>query len=95
MSHSLWPVATAVLVLNLPFGFWRAGARRYSMPWLLAVHLPVPLVIAVRVVSGIGFQLYTFPVVIGACFGGQVLGGSLRRLSRRAGRTAQAGRDEG
>jgi len=83
MLHSLWSVAAAVLVVNLPFGFWRAGVPRFSRPWLLAVHVPVPIVVALRLLSGLGFQLYTFPVMIGAFFGGQLIGGTIRRLSTR------------
>ncbi len=75
---NLWFVATAVLLLNLPFGFWRAGVRKFSLPWVLAVHTPVPFVIALRILSGLGWQLITFPVMVGAFFTGQILGGRLR-----------------
>ena len=78
MIHSLWVVAAAVLLLNLPFGFWRAGTRRFSLPWVLAVHTPIPFVIALRLLSGLGWQLRTFPVMLGAFFTGQFLGGKLR-----------------
>ena len=79
---TLWIVALLVLLLNLPFGFWRAGARRFSWPWILAVHAPVPLVIGLRLASGLGWQAATFPVMMGAFFTGQFLGGRLRRLRR-------------
>ncbi len=71
--------AAAVLALNLPFGFWRAGVVRFSRSWLLAVHAPVPLVVAIRVLSGLGWHLITFPILVGAFFTGQFLGGRLRR----------------
>ena len=83
MFHSMWSVVAAVLVLNLPFGFWRASVPRFSRSWLLAVHVPVPIVVGLRLLSGLGFQLYTFPVMVGAFFGGQLIGGTLRRLSTR------------
>jgi len=83
MLHSLWAVAAAVLVVNLPFGFWRASVPRFSRSWLLAVHVPVPIVVLLRLLSGLGFQLYTFPLMIGAFFGGQLIGGTIRRLSTR------------
>ncbi|MEJ5348700.1 MAG: hypothetical protein WHS46_08440 [Desulfosoma sp.] len=72
---------TAVLVagLNLPFGYWRAGVRRFSKAWFLAVHLPVPLVVGLRVMSGLGWRLNTFSVLVGAFCVGQWLGGSLHR----------------
>ncbi len=81
--HDLWTVAAAVLVLNLPFGFWRASVARFSRPWFLAVHIPVPFVIALRILSGLGWRLSTFPVMVGAFFAGQLAGGAVRRFSRR------------
>ncbi|MEI6166439.1 MAG: hypothetical protein WCS52_04535 [bacterium] len=72
-------VAVAVGVINIPFGFWRDSVKKFSWPWILAIHLPVPLVIALRLVSHLGWQLSTFPVLIGAFFLGQFVGGRLHR----------------
>jgi hypothetical protein len=74
-------VAVAVFLLNLPFGYWRAGVRKFSWQWIAAIHAPVPAVVALRVASGLGFQLVTFPVLIGAFFLGQKCGGSFRASS--------------
>jgi hypothetical protein len=79
MKMTLWLVALFVFLLNLPFGYWRAHTRKYSKQWILAIHLPVPLVIACRILSGLGWHLITFPVMIGAFFCGQFLGGLLGR----------------
>lgn len=81
-------VAAAILLLNLPFGWWRAGTRKLSLPWFLAVHLPVPLAIGLRFAAGLGFRLATLPLFVAAFFGGQFLGGRLRL--RRAARAAAA-----
>ena len=75
-------VAAGVFVVNLPFGFWRAGVRKLSLPWFVAVHAPVPLVVLMRLASGLGFPLATFPVLAGAFFAGQLAGGRLRGLAR-------------
>lgn len=80
---NLWMVAAAVLVLNVPFGYWRAGVRKFSWQWILAVHLPVPMVIALRIYSGLGFHFYSFPIMIGAFFLGQMSGGKLKAILRR------------
>jgi hypothetical protein len=72
-------VALAVFLINLPFGYWRAQAARFSRQWMLAIHLPVPAVIALRIFSGLGWQLISFPVLIGAFFLGQWSGGKLYR----------------
>jgi hypothetical protein len=73
----LWLVALAVFLINLPFGYWRAQAARFSRQWMLAIHLPVPAVIALRIFSGLGWQLISFPVLIGTFFLGQWSGGKL------------------
>lgn len=70
-------VMMAVFALNLPFGYWRGTTRKYSIPWVLAVHLPVPGVVALRLLSGLGFELYTFPILVLAFFAGQFAGARL------------------
>ena len=77
---SLWTVALLVFLINLPFGYWRASVRKMSRQWFLAVHLPVPLVIALRIFSGLGWKLISFPVLVGAFFLGQFVGGKVRHL---------------
>ena len=83
MTARLWYAALGVVVLNLPFGYWRAGVRRFSLPWFLAVHLPVPLVVAARFLAGLGWHFVTYPVLVGAFFAGQFLGGWIRSSRRR------------
>jgi hypothetical protein len=73
-------VAFIIFILNLPFGYWRANEKKLSPRWFLSIHAPVPLVIAIRVLSGLGWQFITFPIMIGAFFGGQFAGGRLHRL---------------
>jgi hypothetical protein len=70
----------AVVLLNLPFGYWRSRSRKLSVQWFLAVHLPVPLIIALRLSTGVGWHAITFPLFIGSFFAGQFLGGKLGRL---------------
>ena len=71
---NLYLVAVLVFIFNLPFGYWRANVKRFSLQWILAIHLPVPFVIALRLLSGIGFQFITYPILIAAFFAGQFAG---------------------
>lgn len=73
-------VAVAVFLINLPFGYWRSRVPARSRLWFLSIHLPVPLVIALRVLSGLGWQFASFPVLVGAFFLGQFVGGRLPPL---------------
>lgn len=84
----LWTVAALVALVNIPFGFWRAGVRKFSPAWFVAVHAPVPIAIGLRFASGLGFRWVTLPLFVAAFFGGQWLGGRLRR--RRALRVSQS-----
>jgi len=74
---SLWTAALIVFAMNVPFGYWRARSRRFSRQWLLAIHLPVPAIIGLRIFPGLGFQFITFPILIGAFFFGQTAGAFL------------------
>jgi hypothetical protein len=82
ISPKLWLIAGLVLLINLPFGYWRAKEPRFSRQWMLAIHLPVPLVIGLRIFSGLGWHLISFPVLVGAFFLGQFCGGKFILNSR-------------
>ncbi|HEX8282389.1 MAG TPA: hypothetical protein VF588_03500 [Pyrinomonadaceae bacterium] len=76
----LWKVALLVFLLDLPFGYWRASSKKFSRQWMLAVHVPVALVVALGIYSGMGWKLISFPVLVGAYFLGQFVGGKVRLL---------------
>ncbi len=75
-------IGLIVFAINLPFGYWRAGLRTLSPQWFLAIHLPVPLVVALRFVADLDWTFIPFSVTF--FFAGQLLG---VRLGRRSGRT--------
>lgn len=77
---SVWIVALLVFLVNLPFGYWRASVPSRSKQWFLAIHIPVPIVVALRIVSDIGFAFWTYPVIIGAFALGQWVGGRIHRV---------------
>jgi hypothetical protein len=70
-------------VINVPFGYWRAGVRKFSPQWFVAVHAAVPMVIALRFALGLPFRWKMLPLFVAAYFGGQ-LAGSRLRLRRAA-----------
>jgi len=80
----LWAVAGGVFALNLPFGYWRAGVPRFSRAWFFAVHLPVPGVVALRLMCRLGWQPVTFAVLVAAFFLGQISGGLVRMCMKLA-----------
>ncbi|MBI3568016.1 MAG: hypothetical protein HY084_07430 [Gemmatimonadetes bacterium] len=92
MEAKVWYVALAIVVLNLPFGWWRAGVVKFSRDWFLAVHIPVPIAIGIRLASGLGWRFAALPLFIFAFFIVQLLGGRARQLrSPRANAAGGAG----
>ncbi len=80
---NLVQAAIGVYILNILFGYWRANTEKLSRQWFLAIHIPVPIVVAIRFLSGLGWSLITFPALIAAFFLGQFTGGRLNYLFRR------------
>lgn len=80
---NLFLISLSVFLLNIPFGYWRTHVKKLSLQWFLAVHIPVPFVIALRFLGGLGFQLYTYPALVGAFFLGQYAGGLLLKKMAR------------
>ena len=79
MPIKLTIVASVILLVNLPCGYWRQGVARFSLPWFLAIHIPIPIVIGLRWVTGLGFHWSTYPIIILAYMTGQHLGARWRR----------------
>ncbi|UCF68306.1 MAG: hypothetical protein JSV80_03125 [Acidobacteriota bacterium] len=82
VSLKLIAVAVVVLLVNVPFGFWRAGTRKFSLRWFAAVHVPVPLVILVRLLAGVEWRWTRLPLLAAAYFAGQLLGSKFRTGNR-------------
>lgn len=79
---SLIIIALLVLFFNIPFGYWRANVKRFSTQWFLAIHIPVPFIVALRVLSGIGFAWHTYVFLVAGYFLGQQVGSLAKRRIR-------------
>lgn len=78
MELNLLLAALATFILNIPFGYIRQGYKKLSVKWFVAIHAPIPFVILFRHLFGLGFQLYTYPIMISAFFLGQYAGKKMR-----------------
>jgi hypothetical protein len=67
-----------VLLINIPFGYWRCKADRFSRRWMMAVHLPVPLVFLLRIISGFSWMI--IPLLMLSFAAGQFIGGNIRNI---------------
>ena len=63
-----------VIILNVPFGYWRSNVRKFSLQWILSIHIPVIVGIIERLASNLGFSWTTLPLFILAFLTGQYLG---------------------
>jgi hypothetical protein len=77
----LFEAAFIIFLLNLPFGYWRDNVKKFSLQWILAIHVPVPIVIALRFILGLGFAFITYPILVGAFFLGQFIGAKIHKWS--------------
>jgi hypothetical protein len=68
-------VSLLTLLINIPFGYWRANVKKFSLQWYFAIHLPVPVIVLMRIFGGIGFHWSTYVALVAAYFLGQFLGG--------------------
>ena len=67
-------ILITVVVLNIPFGYWRSNVRKFSLQWILAIHIPVILGIMERLASHLEFSWATLPLFVLAFLTGQYLG---------------------
>ncbi|MEZ5082017.1 MAG: hypothetical protein R2750_00965 [Bacteroidales bacterium] len=77
MNLKVLLVLLTIFVINTPFGYWRANVKKYSLQWILAIHIPVIVGIFERIVSHISFSWVGFPIFIAVFFLGQFTGGRI------------------
>jgi hypothetical protein len=68
-------ISAFAFILNLPFGYIRKHARKYSFKWFLCIHMPVPMVIVARIASHADYRFIPFFILISIA--GQVCGGKM------------------
>jgi hypothetical protein len=69
-------------IINIPFGYWRASVRKFSLQFFLAIHFPVALIILYRLLSGTGFEIETLFFTVPAFFLGQFAGSKIYLLRK-------------
>jgi hypothetical protein len=68
------------IAVNLPFGAYRVTVRKFSWQWFLAIHLPIPFVILMRLSFGLGW--WFVPFMLASAVTGQLLGSWLFNVWR-------------
>lgn len=70
-------IALTILIINTPFGYWRANVKKFSKQWVLAIHIPVIIGIAERIASHLEFSWASLLVFVAVFFLGQYAGGKI------------------
>ena len=70
-------VLVTVVLVTLPFGFYRAYTRKLSLRWFLAIHVPVILVFLARYEAHLSYAFIPFTAL--AFASAQFLGARLGR----------------
>ncbi len=65
-------IGIAAFILNFPFGMLRVKTRKYSLNWLLCIHLPVVPVVFLRMITGFNYKVIPFTLIFSVL--GQLLG---------------------
>ncbi len=65
---------------NLPLGYLRENAPKYSLRWIIYIHASIPLLVVVRQLYG--FSWHWIPVTLACAAGGQILGGWMCRKAQ-------------
>lgn len=70
----------AAFILNLPFGYFRAPAKKFSFKWFLYIHLPIPFIYLLRTLAGMSYRI--IPLLVLGAIVGQVYGGRLNHKGK-------------
>jgi hypothetical protein len=62
--------------VNIPIGIWREHYKRLSLPWILIVHVSVPIIIALRIY--LKANPFFIPLFIALAIAGQYVGKKIR-----------------
>jgi hypothetical protein len=68
-------ILLSAFLLNIPFGYLRVREQKYTWKWFLWIHMPVPIIVAERILSNTDISFV--PFIIAAAFVGQYLGGRI------------------
>jgi hypothetical protein len=68
-------------IINIPCGYIRQNYKKYSFMWFLLIHIPIPLIVLVRIGAGIDWRV--IPLTLCGSVAGQVLGSAASRRRKQ------------
>ena len=64
-------------VISVPCGYLRQSFKKYSFMWFLLIHLPIPIIVLLRLKAGLDW--HAIPLTLGGSVAGQIVGGIISR----------------
>lgn len=64
-------------IVSVPCGYIRQNYAKYSFMWFLMIHIPIPLIVLMRIEAGMDWHM--IPLTLGGSVVGQLVGGSANR----------------
>jgi hypothetical protein len=86
-SFLLAGLLVLAFLISIPCGYLRESFRKYSLMWFVLIHLPIPLVVHMRMIAGFSWRIV--PLTLGSAVAGQIVGGWYKRRIRRGGKTTK------
>jgi hypothetical protein len=79
-------VIAVIFVINIIFGYWRGNTSKFSLQWIAAIHVPVPMAIGLRLWL-LGWNWALILVFVLDFAAGQYAGGRIRKAFLKRGET--------
>jgi len=78
--QAVFIICVIAFFLNLPFGWFRTYTKKFSIPWFVCIHAPIPIVAVIRIYTDTDF-IY-IPIFLIFSLAGQIIGARIKK--RRA-----------
>jgi hypothetical protein len=81
LDPALLGILCFALFSNIPLGYLREGAPRFSLRWFVFIHLSIPFIAGLRIANDISWR--AIPFTLGLAVVGQIIGSRARRRRHR------------
>jgi len=84
--HTALQLAALMLLavaFNVPMGYQRETCRKFSPGWWFYVHISIPIIIYLRIKTGLGVQF--IPFTLASAVAGQLIGGKIYKRRNNIG----------
>lgn len=78
---SIVGLVVLALIISIPCGYVRQNLPKYSIMWWVLIHLPIPLIVFLRIKAGLNWHF--IPLTLGSSVAGQIIGGAVNRRRKQ------------